>query len=111
MEEISNQPKKQGSEVNIMALICYLGFLCLIPILNKEKDEFVRFHAKQGLVILIGELATWILFAAVPFLFFMIANLFWLFWTVLSIIGIVNVVNKQQKEIPLVGQFAAKIKL
>ena len=75
----------------------------------KEKDEFVSFHAKQGLVLFIGELATWIVFGIVPFLWF-INNLLGILWLVLSVIGIVNVLNKEKKEIPLVGKFAEKIK-
>lgn len=100
-------PKKE--QLNTMAIISYIGVLCLIPILMKEKDEFVKFHARQGLVLFIGEIATWIVFGIVPFLWFL-ANLLGIFWLVLSIIGIVNVVNKEKKEIPLVGKFAEKIK-
>lgn len=101
-------PKKE-EQTNIMAIISYIGPLCLVPILTKEKDEFVKFHAKQGLVLFIGEVATWIIFGIVPFLWFL-ANILGIFWLVLSVIGIVNVVNKKKKEIPLVGKFAEKIK-
>ncbi len=92
-----------------MAIVSYISVLCLIPILTKEKDEFVKFHAKQGLVLFIGEVATWIVFIIVPFLWFF-GNLLGIFWLVLSIVGIVNVVNKKKKEVPLVGKFAEKIK-
>jgi len=101
-------PKKE--QPNTMAFISYIGVLCLIPILMKEKDEFVKFHAKQGLVLFIGEVATWIVFGIVPFLWFL-TNLLGLFWLVLSVVGIVNVVKKEKKEVPLVGKFAEKIKL
>ncbi len=101
-------PKKE--QPNIMAIMSYISVLCLIPILTKEKDEFVKFHAKQGLVLFIGEVATWIVFIIVPFLWFL-GNLLGIFWLALSVIGIVNVVNKKKKEVPLVGKFAEKIKL
>jgi len=100
-------PKKEQS--NIMAILSYIGFLCLIPILMKEKDEFVSFHARQGLVLFIGELATWIIVGIVPFLWFL-ANIIGILWLVLSIIGIMNILKKEKKEIPLVGKFAEKIK-
>lgn len=93
---------------NIMALISYIGFLCLIPVLTKEKDEFVRFHAKQGLVLLAGELATWLIFSLAPF-FWLFSNLLGALWLILSIIGIMNVINKEKKELPLLGSFADKL--
>ncbi|MBL7142463.1 MAG: hypothetical protein ISS83_02320 [Candidatus Pacebacteria bacterium] len=104
MEE---KPKKEKS--NIMAIISYIGFLCLIPILTKQKDEFVSFHAKQGFVLFVAEVATCIFFSIFIFLWFL-GNIFWFVWLVLSIIGIVNVLNKKKKEIPLLGKFAEKIK-
>jgi len=107
MEE---EKKEKKEESNVMAIISYIGFLCLIPILNKEKDEFTLFHAKQGLVLFIAEAATSIAFFLVPFLLFFI-NLLWLAWFVLSVIGILNVLNKKKKEIPLLGKFAEKIKI
>lgn len=101
-------PKKE--ETNLMALISYLGVLCLIPILTKEKDEFVRFHAKQGLVLFIGEMVTWAVLIVLPFLW-LVGNLLGLFWLILSVLGIINVIKKEKKEIPLVGQLAEKIKI
>jgi fumarate reductase subunit D len=100
-------PKKEQS--NIMAILSYIGVLCLIPILMKKKDEFVSFHAKQGFILFVAEVATWMVFSIFPFLRFL-GNIFGLVWLVLSIIGIVNVLNKKKKEIPLLGRFAEKIK-
>ena len=105
MEEIKNK-----EQINIMALISYLGFLCLIPVLTKEKDEFARFHAKQGLVLFICEAATWMAVAVIPFFFFL-ANLIGIFWLVLSLIGIVNVIKNQKQELPAIGRFADRFKI
>jgi len=101
-------PKKE--KTNAMAILSYIGPLCLIPLLTKEKDEFVKFHAKQGLVLFAGEVITWIIVAIVPILWFL-GNLVGIFWLVLSVIGIMNVVKKEKKEIPLVGKFAGKFKV
>lgn len=35
----------------VMAVMSYLGILCFVPLLQNRDDEFVYFHAKQGLVI------------------------------------------------------------
>ena len=105
MEQTSKKEKS-----SVMAIISYIGALCLIPILMKQKDEFANFHAKQGFVLFIAEVATWIVFKILLFLWFL-GNIFWLIWLVLSIIGIINVLNKKKKEIPLLGKFAEKIKI
>jgi fumarate reductase subunit D len=102
--------KTSSKELNIMALLSYIGILCLIPLLTKPQDEFVKFHLKQGLVIFIGEIATMFLFWILAFLF----PLWWLLnlgWFILSIVGIVNVVKNEQKPVPFVGKYADKIKI
>jgi uncharacterized membrane protein len=104
---MEDNTKKQP---NAMAIISYIGFLCLIPLLTNEKDEFVRFHMKQGMVLFIAEVVVWAVILAVPFLWF-IGNLFGIIWLVLSIIGIMNVVNGQKKEIPFLGKFAEMLKI
>ena len=104
MEETSKKGQK-----NLLAIISYIGILCLVPLLTKEKDEFIKFHAKQGLALFISEVITWIVFVNILHFSFL-GNLFGLLWVVLSIIGITNVLNNQKKEIPFVGKFAKKFK-
>jgi fumarate reductase subunit D len=103
----SKEEKKE--QTNVMAIISYIGALCLIPLLIGTKDDFVKFHAKQGLVLFAGEVITWIVIGLIPFLWFL-GNILGVCWLVLSIIGIINVANKRKKEIPFVGKFADKIK-
>lgn len=98
-----NAGKQQG---NIMSFISYISFLCLVPLLTQNKDETVKFHAKQGLVIFAGEVITWLVVLAFPVLWFL--NILWL---VLSLMGIMNVYRGEKKEIPLTGKFASKFKI
>ncbi len=107
MEKIKQETKKE--QIKIMALISYIGILCLVPILTKEKDEFVLFHAKQGLILFICEAGTWMILAVIPFFFFMI-SLVGIVWLVLSLIGMVNVTKNLKQELPVIGQFADKFK-
>ena len=37
--------------------MAYIGFLVLVPLIAVPKSKFARFHANQGLVLLIGEVA------------------------------------------------------
>ena len=105
MEEVS----KKG-QINILAIISYLGILCLIPILIKEEDEFVKFHAKQGLVLFIAEVAT-MLIAWIPIIGWIGAPILWIIWIVLAIIGIMNVAKGKKAPLPIIGKFAGKFKI
>jgi len=105
MEEVSKKGQK-----NILAIISYIGILCLIPILTKEEDGFVKFHAKQGLVLFIAEIITWVIFYALPYQLWFLYNLLALLWIILSIIGIMNVIKGEQKPLPLIGKLAGKFK-
>jgi uncharacterized membrane protein len=91
----------------LMSVLAYIGILVLIPYLMAKENPVVKFHIKQGLVLLVIEMAVFVgseimwghLLAPV----FMIINLATL---VLSIIGIMNVLQKKQTELPLVGVYA-----
>ncbi|MFH0864541.1 MAG: hypothetical protein V1858_05665 [Candidatus Gottesmanbacteria bacterium] len=106
----SSAKASEGKEINVMALISYIGPLCLIPLLTKEQDEFVRFHMKQGFVLFVAEIATSILLTIIPPLWAIgwIINVIWL---VLSIIGIMSVVKNEKKELPIVGKYADRFKI
>ncbi|MCD4705731.1 DUF4870 domain-containing protein, partial [bacterium] len=71
-----------------------------------EKNNFVKFHVKQGLVLLILSLGGAILLNML-FLFWLIP-LYNLVILVFVIIGIINANNEKKKELPLIGQFAKK---
>jgi uncharacterized membrane protein len=100
------------------AILSYLlvGIIWYFADEEMKKDSFVKFHVKQGLVLLIfavlWSIALNILFGVLfaGFLF----GLFWvlsiLYWVplVLGIIGIVNAVNSTTKELPIIGKFAKK---
>lgn len=101
--------KPEGNKISAMALISYIGILSLVPYLAKEKDEFVRFHAKQGLALFIAEIGTMMLWM-VPFLGFFVIQILNLIWLVLSILGIVNVVNNKKEKLPVIGDLAEKLK-
>jgi uncharacterized membrane protein len=93
-----------------MGILSYIGVLCLIPLLTKKDDQFVFFHAKQGLVLFIAEVLTAFI-AAIPFLGWVIAPIVSIIWLILAIIGIVNVLGDKKKELPVLGKFAEKIKI
>jgi len=100
-------PSAPSSHQNTaMAVIAYILFF--VPLLtgDAKKDEFVKFHTKQGLVLFIASLALGIIFGIVPFLWFTLNWLLQLGILVLLIIGVVNAVNGKKEPLPIIGQFA-----
>ena len=88
-----------------MAVLSYIWILCLIPLLM-SKDEFVRFHAKQGFVLFIIEVAL-VLVAWIP----VIGWLLCLAVLVVVIIAIIKVLNGEKWEIPYIYKISKKIKI
>ncbi len=103
------EPTNAGQKNTLMALLCYLGILVVIPLLTDAKsDPFVKFHIKQGLVLLITEVILMFI-GMVPFIGWMLYPLLALACLVLAIIGIVNAVSGEEKALPIIGQYADKI--
>ena len=94
----------QGGDRKLFALLSYLGILVVIPLLLKRDDDFVMFHAKQGLVLMIG---TFLAVLLMPF--FGLGSLLMLFIFILSIMGIIASLQEKKTRLPLVGDIAEKI--
>ena len=99
----------------MLALFSYLGILVLIPILAAPNSKFARFHANQGLVLCICEIA-WSIIATIitailgvigfwvlSLLFGLVAFVVWVVFLVFVIMGIVNAVGGKAKALPLLG--------
>lgn len=93
-----------------MALLSYLGPLVIVSLLVGKNDPFVKFHVKQGLTVFTLEVIVWVL-SSMLWSLWMLLNIINLATLVLSIIGIVNVLQGKQKELPLVGSYAANFKI
>lgn len=101
-------PEQKSSQNNtLMAILSYFGILVLIPLLTDAKnDPFVKFHIKQGLVLLIayviGGFVFWI-----PILGWLLGLLLF----ILFLMGIINAAGGKQTPLPVLGQFAEKINI
>ena len=72
--------------------------------------KFVKFHIKQGLVLLGISVIIFVLNTSVlPWMLYPLTGLINLGVFVLSIVGIVNVINHKEAALPLVGDLAKKI--
>jgi len=123
-EEIKQEEKKESpkmSENKLWGILSYISILCLIPLFTKKDNDFVYFHAKQGLVLFIAEIIWYVITSIVSALFLknivalsiwgVIATLVNLGLVILAFLGIINVVQDKKKELPLIGKFSEKIKI
>lgn len=95
------------SEDKLMAALSYLGVLVLIPLFRRTGDPNVRFHTKQGLVILIGEVV-----AIVAGIWLtVIGNLLFVLMLIASVLGLINALQGKQWKIPGIGDIANKFKV
>lgn len=91
----------------LFGILSYLGILVIVSLVAKKDDPFVKFHIKQGLVLLAIEVIIWILSSML---------MIWSLWPlyrilnlgllVLSILGIINVTQNKEKPLPLVRGLA-----
>lgn len=106
----------------VYAILAYIGVLVLVPLIAAPKSKFARFHASQGLLLFIGEVAytvirkvvlnilaavafgpVWIVYKTVALATAIVGLVF----PVFSIIGIIYAAQGKAKELPVIG----KIKL
>ena len=103
--------KEDAQQNKVMGILAYIGILVLVPIFAAKDSKFARFHANQGLVLAIFEVASYLIFSVI---LSMIPKIGWLFgvigWIisvgllVLAVLGIVAAARGQAKELPIVGQ-------
>ena len=93
----------------VMAVLAYLSWLLLIPLLAAKESKFARFHCNQGLVLAIfGTLVPIVcgILDGIPLIgwvFGIISGGVGLVITILSVIGIVNAINGKAKDVPIIG--------
>jgi uncharacterized membrane protein len=104
-------PSSPSSKGNIIAIFSYIGILVIIPLFTQHKDDpFVKFHIKQGLVLLIAVVIGTAI-SMVPIIGWLLAPLIFLFNLILAIMGIINVLSNKQNQLPVIGKFADKINI
>jgi uncharacterized membrane protein len=93
-----------------MAVLAYIGILCLIPLLAAKESKFAQFHAKQGLALFLFEILVGVLYAipGVNVVMFFIGWIVYILILILAIMGIVNALNGKYWKMPVLGGLAEK---
>lgn len=98
-----------------ISCFAYVGFLFVMPLFAASDSPFARFHANQGLVLLIDQmvlmvfiLVSHVLSPVVPSVFPIVRLILFVVLYVFSIFsiiyGIANTLRGKAKELPLVGR-------
>lgn len=109
-----------SSNRNVMIVLSYLWLLAIVPLLTEKEDQEVQWHAKQGLALVVGEiafaiviwLASFVLSTILPAVgcfgcFLWVA--IWALLLALHIMCIVKGVNGERFRVPVVADFAEKL--
>jgi len=106
-EEIKSASSNHDIERNkTVAALSYAWILFLVPLLGKRNSKFAQFHAKQGLVLFVVELAASLL---MWFPFF--GQLLMLALVVVSVMGIIKALNGEWWKIPYLYDWSKKFNL
>lgn len=95
--------------VKWMSALAYLLFF--MPLIVVPDSEKGKFHANQGLTLLIASIAIGIVsgfLGFIPFIGWLGAILGWLggaACTILAIIGIINALNNEERKLPIIGDY------
>ena len=98
-----------------MAILSYFGLLVLIPLLAAKNSRFARFHANQGLILLIAEVVGTVgrsilsmVLKYIPYIGGMLSGLVSFVISAallaLAVIGIINAAQGKAKELPVIGK-------
>jgi uncharacterized membrane protein len=101
-------PSPSSTKNTTMAAIAYILFF--VPLLTDSKDDpFVKFHVKQGLLLLIVSVIVSIfnsVIGRIPFIGWLVALVLGVGLFALWLIGIMNALNGKMEPLPVIGQYA-----
>jgi uncharacterized membrane protein len=104
MEEIISSKRK------FWAGLSYFGIFVLLPLTKKHGDDFIIYHAKQGVVLIFFFVATEILIRiAIETKVWLLGSFIYGVGLLYIIIGVVNCVRAKKSPLPFIGKIAEKI--
>lgn len=102
---------KSDSSNKVIFMLAYLGFLFFLPLVSCPESKTGRFHANQGLVLLItgfvGQFILMILFSVLSWRLWALTSIISTLWGLallaLVIIGMINASKEEEKPLPIIG--------
>lgn len=115
LKDYSNEyDKKEIESGKVMAILSYLGILCLIPYFAEKDNKYVRFHAVQALNLFLLNVIYSVALSMITMLLVFVPVIGPMIALALSLVsygffalciwGIVNACQDKAKELPVVNQ-------
>ena len=112
-DSTNNYSQDDINKNKIFAVLSYLWILFFLPLVACPDSKFGRFHANQGLVLLLagaiggfvmGIIVLVLSMIGLAIVGFILMSLFGLVDLILVILGIVNAATGKAKELPIIGR-------
>ena len=102
---------KAGDNGKLCAFLAYwlLGIIWYFADENMKKNNFVKFHVKQSLILMLVSIIGSVVLGMIPFIGWLILPFFSLATLILWIVGLINAINGSEKELPIIGSFANQL--
>ncbi len=111
VHEYNTYKQNDDEENKIVCILAYLGILFFIPLVASPESQAGRFHANQGLVLLIVSVAGHFIIGILSFvlwflswLFAIISALWAIAIVVLVILGMLNAAQGERRPLPFIGE-------
>ncbi len=95
-----SETKKVSAEEKVWGAIAYIWILSLVALAARKNNDFVRFHANQGLLLFVASIIFWF----IPILGWLLNLLI----GVMAIVGIVKALQGKKWELPVAADLADK---
>ena len=95
-------------EGKFFAVISYISFLCIITLVFKKNNNFALYHAKQGLVLFVMEVAAFIL-SIIPLLGWLVGVFGYALFLLISIWAIIHAYLGIYCRLPVISEIAEKV--
>jgi uncharacterized membrane protein len=92
----------------LVGILSYLSILVIVAYFLGKNDPSTHFHIKQGAVLFVLEVATWVVLSMIPLLFPLV-SLVHIGLVILAVIGLINVFRHREKELPFIGDLAKHV--
>lgn len=116
-EQNQDLSTKLSTQDLFMSVLCYGNLLVFIPLMNMPKDEYTRFHLRQGIAVTVMDLFLFIFVGFISgFLGRILGDLFFFFFFLIPFLGghgflAYKAFLSEKFEIPYIGKNLQKIDL
>ncbi len=104
-----NSGKVENEKVCAALSYLFIGIIWYFFDENMKKSEYAKFHAKQGIVLLVVDIIFGFI-SMMPIIGWLLAPLLYIAILILLIVGIVNAIGGKEKNLPVIGKFAENFK-